>query len=631
MKKGTVPISDMRTWIEYLKSGLARKAPADRIAGGKTYAGIADNLRRHLPFFRRHWKKAALGAGFILLNALMAFPMPLVSRFVIDDVILGRQLALLPWVLLLMAALAVFTRALGLFQNWFFLRYGQDITLDIQKQVLEHSFSLPKAFFDKNQTGYLMARISGDIGGVTWFLSGSLIGILTNVLYFMGGLCLLFWLEWRLALAVLAAVPVFLFVLRRFSDRMHALNHAGSEENARYMSGFQETLNAVGLVKAFAVEEKAVGKILAGLRELFRVTAERSVVGSVTGLALSSTPSLVNFCIFAVGAYWVITGHWSLGSLFAFQAYLGRVFGPAQSLTSTGLQMQNIRASLERLTALLDVTPESRPGEGEKVESLRGQVEFRNVTFEYDPKNPILQDVSFHVRPGEHIAIIGLSGVGKTTLLSLLMRFYGPTGGGILYDGKHAADYEVRSLRQRIGYVAQTPILMSGTILENLRYGNADASAAEVVQACRVAGIHEFIMGLPGEYDSEVAENGANLSEGQKQRLAIARALVKDPDILVLDEPTAALDGLTEKSIFEALPRKTRGKTLFVVAHRLSTVADCDRILLLNENRLVAEGPHEELLRSNETYRKLVACQLIPDGKQGKVIPYENIRRNTRS
>jgi ABC-type bacteriocin/lantibiotic exporter with double-glycine peptidase domain len=623
----------MKTWIEYLKSGLARKAPEDRIAGGNPYAGIGENLRRHLPFFRRHWKKGALGAGFILLNALMAFPMPLVSRFVIDDVILGKQLSLLPWVLLLMAALALFSRAMGLFQNWFFLRYSQDITLDIQKQVLDHSFSLPKSFFDKNQTGYLLARMTGDIGGVTWFLSGSLVGILTNILYFVGGIVLLFWLEWRLALAALAAVPVFLIVLRRFSDRMHALNHAGSEETARYMSHFQETLNSIPLVKAFAAEEKAVGGIMSGLRQVFRLSTERSVVGSVTGLALSSTPSLVNFCVFAIGAYWVITGHWSLGSLFAFQAYLGRVFGPAQSLSSTGLQMQNIRASLERLTALLDVVPEGEGGKGEKVEALRGQVEFRNVTFEYDPKNPVLSEVSFRVSPGEHIAVVGPSGVGKTTLLSLLLRFYNPTGGEILYDGRHAGDYNVRSLRQRIGYVSQSPILLSGTIMENLRYGNPETTKEEVIHASHVAGIHEFITSLPGGYESEVGEKGVNLSEGQKQRLAIARALVKNPDILVLDEPTAALDGLTEKSIFQALPRETRGKTLFVVAHRLSTVVDCDRILLLNENRLVAEGTHGELLRTNEYYRELVDCQLITEGKgeKGKLISYESIRRHSRS
>ena len=621
----------MKTWIEYLKSGLARKAPEDRIAAGKTYAGIGGSLRRHMPFFRRHWKKGALGAGFILLNALMAFPMPLVSRFVIDDVILGKQLSILPWVLLLMAALALFSRAVGLFQNWFFLRYSQEITLDIQRQVLEHSFSLPKSFFDKHQAGYLLARMTGDIGGVTWFLSGSLVGILTNILYFIGGLALLLWLEWRLALAALAAVPAYLFALRRFSDRMHALNHAGNEENARYMSRFQETLGSIPLVKAFAAEDRAVGGIMNGLRQVYRISAERSVVGSVTGLALSSTPSLVNFVVFAVGAWWVITGHWSLGSLFAFQAYLGRVFGPAQSLASTGLQMQSIRASLERLTALLDVAPET--GGGQRVESLRGEVEFRNVSFAYDPANPVLEDVSFHVRAGERVGIVGPSGAGKTTLLSLLLRFYSPTGGEVLYDGRPAGDYDVRSLRQRIGYVSQSPLLLSGTILENLRYGNPGASLEQVTRACRAAGIHEFITGLPGGYESEVGERGVNLSEGQKQRLAIARALVKEPDILVLDEPTASLDGLTERSIFEALPRETRGKTLFVVAHRLSTVVDCDRILVLNENRLVAEGKHGELLQTNDYYRQLAAGQLIPDGgkEAGKVIPFDSIRRHSRS
>jgi len=620
----------MKSWIEHLRSGLDRKVPEDRIAGGKTYAGIGENLRRHKPFFRRHWKKAALGAGVILLNAAMAFPMPLVSRFVIDDVILGKQLSLLPWVLLLMAALALFSRAVGLFQNWFFLRYSQEVTLDIQKQVLDHSFSLPKSFFDRNQTGYLMARMTGDIGGVTWFLSGSLVGILTNILYFIGGIGLLFWLEWRLALAALAAVPVYLFVLRRFSDRMHALNHAGNEENARYMSGFQETLNAMPLVKSFAAEEKAVGKILAGLRQVFRLSAERSVVGSVTGLALSSTPSLVNFGVFAVGAWWVITGHWSLGSLFAFQAYLGRVFGPAQSLASTGLQMQSIRASLERLTALLDVAPET--GGGHRVESLSGEVEFRDVSFAYDPARPVLEGVSFHVRAGERVAVVGPSGVGKTTLLGLLLRFYAPTGGEVLYDGRPAADYDVRSLRQRIGYVAQSPILLSGTIGENLRYGNPGATDGEIARAARTAGIHEFIESLPGGYGTELGEKGANLSEGQRQRLAIARALVKNPDILVLDEPTAALDAPTEKSIIEALPRETRGKTTFVATHRLSTVIGCDRILVLNENRLVAAGTHAELLRSCETYRALVSGQLIPEGKggRGKVIPYESFRRHTR-
>jgi len=351
----------MKTWIDDLRSGLARKAQADRIAGGKTGAGIGAALRRHYPFFLRHWRKGALGSGLILLNVLLAFPMPLFSRFAIDDVILGRDLPLLPWVLLLMVAVALCVRGIGLFQNYFFLRYSQEVSLDIQQQVLDHAFRLPKSFFDRHQTSYLMARVSGDLNGVTWFLSGSLVAIVENSLRLIGGLAFLFYLEWRLALAALAILPVFALSLRFCSDRMNALNHAGNEEKARYMSCFQETLSSVPLVKAYAAEESAVTRIMSGLRQVFQVSAERSVVASLTGLMLSSTPSLVNFMVFAIGAVWVITGHWSLGSLFAFQAYLGYVFGPAASLSHSSLQVQNIRASLERLAALLDVVPDEKP------------------------------------------------------------------------------------------------------------------------------------------------------------------------------------------------------------------------------------------------------------------------------
>jgi ABC-type multidrug transport system fused ATPase/permease subunit len=296
--------------------------------------------------------------------------------------------------------------------------------------------------------------------------------------------------------------------------------------------------------------------------------------------------------------------------MLAFRSYVGYVYGPAQFLANINLQLQNALAALARVSALYNIVPEET-GAGLRVEHLSGAVEFRNVSFAYAGNQPVLNDVSFQIRAGEHIAIVGPSGVGKTTLISLLLRFYQPLGGEIWFDDRPALAYELSSLRRRIGYVSQDTLLLSGTILDNLRYGNPEAGYEQVVQAATIAGIHDFIVGLPEGYDAVVGEKGVNLSEGQKQRLSIARALIKSPDILVLDEPTSALDSITEKSIWDVLPATMHDKTLFVVAHRLSTAQSADRILLLNENRLVAIGTHQSLLAENDLYRTLVANQQI--------------------
>ncbi len=509
----------------------------------------------------------------------------------------------------LLIIISVVSKLTGLLEEFYVAHFEQEITLHIQQELLERTMRFPKLFFDHNQTGYLMSRLSSDVEDLRWLFSGTIVHIISNVLRFLGGIALLFYLEWRLTFVALVILPGLGFCMRYFSVKIHVLSHQSMEQQANVSSHLQESLTAASLIKAFSSEGRTVGQIMTELKRAFQISLEQITVSSVANTAISSMPGIARAITLALGAYWVIRDQWSLGSLLAFQAYLGYVFGPAQFLATANLQLQSALAALERVSALFDIVPEENMGTGRIAQRLTGEVDFKNVSFSYDGRETVLEDVSFHIDPGEHVAIVGPSGVGKTTLVSLILRFYRPISGEIYLDGRPASDYEVGSLRKRIGYVSQSPLLLSGAIIENIRYGNPEADYEQVVNGAKGANIHQFITSLPDGYDTAIGENGINLSEGQKQRLSIARALVKNPDILVLDEPTSALDSLTEESLFNSLFVLVRDKTLFVVAHRLSTIRESDRILLLNENSLVATGTHQSLMENNRYYRSLLAYQ----------------------
>ena len=593
-------------WFTYLKSGLSRRLAEDRLAGQGRPVGLRSGLGNLRPFVGRHWRGGVVGIALVVVASLLAFPQPLIMRYLVDHVILGRQLHLLVVSLLLVVVVAAAERLTRFVEEFYFSRFEQGVILDIQEDVLARALRLPKVFFDENQTGYLMARLSSDVQGLRWFFSSTVVHLISNLLRFWGGLGFLFYLEWRLAAIVLVILPGLVLAMHYLSRRVHALSHRTMEEQALVASGVQESLASIPLVKAFTSEERTVSRLMSRLKEALHISLEQSAVSALASLAAESLPGLGRATVLAFGAYWVITDQWTLGSLLAFQVYLGYVFGPAQFLAAANVQLQGARAALERVSALYDMVPEENLGTGDRVERLRGEIEFRNVSFTYGGRESVLEGISFHVRPGEYVAIAAPSGVGKTTLLSLILRFYRPTSGELYFDGRPASDFDLISLRRRIGYVSQSPCLLSGTIVENLRYGNPEATEEEVFRAARVAGIHDFIVSLPAGYATQLGEGGANLSQGEKQRLALARALVRDPDILILDEPTAALDGQTEESLLRSLPSVRRHRTVVVASHRMSTIMDADRVLLLDRSRLVASGTHQSLWATNDAYRTLV-------------------------
>jgi len=579
--------------------------PKDPISGKDRKKNTKKNLQNLKPFVLKFWKKGILGATLILVVSLFSFPTPMINRFLIDKVILGKNMKYLLITVIALVGLRLFLKILSVFQRFYFTRFEQEVSLDIQQTLINHTLHLPKSFFDSKDTGYLMSRLMADVGGLRWFFSSTIVYLISSVFRFIGGVILLFYLKWQLAIVVLLVLPGMVIVVKYFSEKSKILSHHGMEQNAKVNRSVQETLSTTSLIKAYSSEKKTLDNITNHLRRSVDLGLERTTVSSVAGVLINLFPEIAKFIVLLAGGFWIINGEWSLGSLLAFQSYINYVYGPAQFFATANISFQNALASLERVSALFDIVPEENLKSGKKVKHLKGVLEFKNVTFSYGGKEPVLEDISFKTEPGEWVSVVGSSGVGKTTLISLILNFYKPDSGEIKFDGISSSEYNLKDLRRRIGYVSQSPVILSGTVIDNLKYGNEDAADENVFEAAKVSGIDEFIKTLPNGYEEKLGEKGVNLSEGQRQRLSLARALVRDPDIFILDEPTSALDKKIEHTIFDSLPSVIKNKTLILISHRLSTIKSASRVLFLNKKKLVATGTHEELVKSNSDYREL--------------------------
>jgi ABC-type multidrug transport system fused ATPase/permease subunit len=486
---------------------------------------------------------------------------------------------------------------------------GHLITRDLRQRLFVHLQGLNLRHHTETPIGDSVYRLQQDALCLEQLLLRGVLPLTFSALTLTVMFTILVRIDVSLALVSLAVVP-FLFVWIKWSARRI---QPGAERTrlleSRLTARLHESFAAIRLVKSFAREpyegQRFSGAADEAMRARVGLSTREAIFSSVVGNLIVLGTSLVVL----VGGLLVLRGRLSIGTMLVALAYLGFVYGPLSGIANTTGSIQQALASAKRVRETFSLTPEAHDApQAKEPGRLIGHVVFDHVTFGYTEK-PVLQDVSFVAEPGEMVALVGPSGSGKTTLVGLIARFYEPQSGRILIDGIDIAQFKLRGLRQQVSLVLQEAVVLSGTILENLRYGRLDARDLEVEGAARAAHAHDFIAALPHGYHTELGEAGAGLSGGQKQRLSMARAFLKDAPILILDEPTASLDTISERLVFSALHRLRQGRTTFVIAHRLSTVRDADRIIVLERGRVVAEGTHDSLLRDSELYRQL-ALQL---------------------
>ncbi len=496
-----------------------------------------------------------------------------------------------------------YTRSLGI--------VGQRFVFDLRCRLFAHMQQLSLRFHDTQRRGDLITRLTSDIQAIQDLVSNGLIVFGSNTFLLIGMLILMFWLNWQFAFVALAVAPLLFWTVFRYTHRIKVAARQARVSTGLLASLAQETLASIRIVQGLAQEEQqndrfqaqsqsSLRSYLEGVRYQARVAPLVDVFAAV-GLAL----------VMWFGATHVIEGHLTTGDMVVFFAYVTNLYSPMKALSRLSYVTSKASVGAERIADIMGVSSEVKDRQGSReVSQLKGEIEFRDVSFEYHSGQSVLSRINLSIAPGEKIAIVGATGAGKSTLISLVPRLYDPSSGTVSIDAEDIRNYSVQSLRAQISLVLQDSLLFSGTIRENIAFGRPDASDKEIVAAAVVANVAEFIDVLPDGYETLVAEAGTTLSGGQKQRIAIARAILRGSPILILDEPTSGLDAASERTVIDALERAARGRTTLLIAHRLTTVRLADRIIVLDKGRIVEEGPHQELLSRRGKYAHLYSLQL---------------------
>ena len=550
---------------------------------------------------------ACMGAGVTLV-------IPLIIRYITSDVIFREQSESLHIILVLTIVMAALI-LLECYCNYFIAYYGHimgaKMEHNMRNEIFAHYQKLSFSFYDNQKVGQLMSRVTNDLFDISELFHHGPEDLVISIIKLIGSFSILLSVNWRLALTAFAIVPVMLAYAFYFNVKMKRAFVKNRARIADINAQIEDNLSGIRVVKSFANEDMEMDKFKAGNDRFVESKKESYKYMGLYHSGLGAFTTLISVIVIATGAIFITKDLITITDLITFLLYINNFTEPIKKLISFTEQFQNGASGYTRFLEILEINPdiEDAPNALE-LKNAKGDIAFEHVSFHYEENSEtVLSDLNLQVKAGEYIALVGTSGVGKSTLCSLIPRFYDVSGGRILIDDRDIRDFTVKSLRNNIGIVQQDVYLFTGSVMDNIRYGRPDATEAEIVAAAQNANAHEFIMNLPEGYDTNIGQRGIKLSGGQKQRLSIARVFLKNPPILIFDEATSALDNESERVVQESLEKLAKGRTTFVIAHRLSTIRNAQKILVLTENGITESGTHQELLEKNGIYAELYNMQ----------------------
>jgi len=573
-------------------------------------------LIRLVAYLKPCWQ-AALGlSAMAIANTALGLVPPYLQKPFMDKVLvlpagqerpLDERLTLLGVLVLALLGARLVMASVGVGQAWLASWLGNRITHNIRSSLYRHLQYLSLGFYDKREMGTVISRVNHDTGSLQRFLVWGSQELLRNVLMIVGIGAMLFVLNWRLALFVFAPAPVVAILSGAFWKKIRFLMHRVWHRWGRLNAILNESLSGLKIVKVFAQEPRTIARFDTRSEDLANTGVRAERMWAVLFTCLRLVIMLGTLLVWYFGGRYVLFKQMTLGELIAFNAYVWMFYGPIQSLSQLVNWCSRSLTAAERVFEILDIEPEvAETEDAQPLPDMRGAVRFEDVTFGYEPHRPVLRNMSFEAAPGEMIGLVGHSGAGKTTTINLLCRFYTPDEGEILVDGVPVRSIRVADLRQQLGVVPQDTFLFSGSIADNIAYAKPGATREEIVRAAKVANAHDFILRKPDGYETHLGERGGGLSAGERQRIAIARAVLHDPRILILDEATSQLDVQTEKQVQEAIGRLVEGRTTLAIAHRLSTLRNADRLIVLKNGEIVESGSHDELIAAGGEFSSLV-------------------------